>query len=616
VRARTPVGAALVAIVLLMMALPSAIAASPRYDINTLAGKVASLRGTAGLQVRFSAFLEEEAGLDAAPPPGPATPITPGFVLSSPLDGTSIAAPNVLVNQDTAAAPQNETSIAVDPNNPNRVVGSANDYVSRTWTCTIDSTPCSALGEAYSGTYYSNDGGSTWCCASSDPSHLGTLIPGVNRLGGGQYDAAGDPSVAFDSHGHVFFAGLGFNRTSAPNTVAVNKGTFDAGGHLSWGAPVFINQTTSRAILNDKEWIAVDSHASSPYRDNVYVTWTRFKFAATTGAYVQSPIFFVRSTDGGATFSDPVSIAGNALYGQGSRPVVGPDGTLYVFWDAATRHDALDSTWMVKSTDGGKTFSKPLAISALTDSDPLKNTAFRVNSYPAAAAAPNGDLYATWTTQVENSGTPNYGGEPACADFLGGDPSTCHSVAVYSKSTDDGASWTAAAPVFAPATQSAIGYPVTQPNGDTFNAPATAKPVEQIFPAAAVGPNGRVYLSAYSADAVSPWQTCAAGPPPPRGRITCDTLGNYIHNARLNYKVTDLTTSVTADVNTHLINTRLGFGGGFFGDYTDLAVGSDNVFHALWTDSNDRQTVVWFYGFEFVPTQINQEDIVTATGSF
>src|SRR6185369_267112 len=126
----------------------------------------------------------------------------------------------------------------------------------------------------------------------------------------------------------------------------------------------------------------------------------------------------------------------------------------------------------------------------------------RVNSYPAAAAAPNGDLYATWTTQIENAGTPNYGGEPACADFLGGDSSTCHSVAVYSKSTDDGASWTAAAPVFAPATQAAIGYPVTQPNGDTFNAPATAKPVEQIFPAAAVGPNGRVYMSAYSADAV------------------------------------------------------------------------------------------------------------------
>jgi hypothetical protein len=32
--------------------------------------------------------------------------------------------------------------------------------------------------------------------------------------------------------------------------------------------------------------------------------------------------------------------------------------------------------------------------------------------------------------------------------------------------------------------------------------------------------------------------------------------------------------------------------------------------------SSNRQTVVWFYGAEFVPTPINQEDVVTATGNF
>src|SRR5437879_5039303 len=133
------------------------------------------------------------------------------------------------------------------------VVGS-NDYIPRTWTCTIDGTPCSALGDAYSGTYYSNDGGATWCCVATDPSHLGTLIPGVERLTGGIYDAGGDPSLAFDSQGHVFFAGLGFDRTAAPNTVAVNKGTFDSEGALTWGPPTFINPTNSPSTLNDKEW--------------------------------------------------------------------------------------------------------------------------------------------------------------------------------------------------------------------------------------------------------------------------------------------------------------------------------------------------------------------------
>ena len=187
---------------------------------------------------------------------------------------------------------------------------------------------------------------------------------------------------------------------------------------------------------------------------------------------------------------------------------------------------------------------------------------------------------------------------------------------MYSKSTDSGATWSAPARVFAAATRTPIGYPVSQPSGGTLNAPDPAGPVEDIFPAVAVGPNGHVYMSAYRGDVVSPWQTCAAAPAPPVGRIECDALGDYIHNTRLDYVVRDVSTSVTQTVSTHPINTRNGFGGGFFGDYTDIAVGSDNTFHALWTDSNNRQTVVWFYGFEFTPTPINQEDIATAAGSF
>jgi hypothetical protein len=45
-------------------------------------------------------------------------------------------------------------------------------------------------------------------------------------------------------------------------------------------------------------------------------------------------------------------------------------------------------------------------------------------------------------------------------------------------------------------------------------------------------------------------------------------------------------------------------------------VGSDGTFHAFWTYSNNRQAVVWFYGAEFVPTPINQEDVVSATSNF
>jgi hypothetical protein len=578
---------------------------SPTYDITTLAGKVASVNGTAGLQIRFSAFIQQEASETSGTG---ANIITPTYVLSSPLDGTSVKAPDVTVNQDTAAAPQNETAIAVDPNNAKRIVAGANDYVSRTWSCTIDGTPCSALGDGYSGTYFSNNGGATWCCTSSDPQHLGTLIPGVERLAGGSYDAGGDPAVAFDSRGNAYYAGLGFDRSSPPNTVAVNRGTFDGSGNLTWGAPTFINPTTSPSIFNDKEWIAVDAHVSSPFRDRIYVTWTRFIFDASSGNYVQSPIDFAFSTDGGATFSTPQLISGNVLYDQGSRPVVGPDGTLYVFWDGATRLATLDSTYMAKSTDGGATWSTPVAVSPLQEIVPPANTVFRVNSFPAADVAPNGDVYVAWSSQMSDSG-----GLCATSTTAG-----CHSTAVYSKSTDGGATWSAPATIF-PAldasTQTAIGYPVKQPSGGKLTAP-TPRRVDTFWPGVAASSSGRVYMSAYAADVVSPWQTCASSPPPPVGRIDCYTLGDYINNARLDYAVTDLTTGASNIVTTQHINTRYGFGGGFFGDYTDLAVGSDNTFHAFWTDSNNVQSVVWFYGYEFVPTPIHQEDVVTGSGSF
>jgi hypothetical protein len=190
---------------------------SPTYDINTLAGKVASVNGTAGLQIRFSAFIQQEADFsDSLTNPSPETLVTPTFLLSSPLDATSVA-PAITVNQDTATAPQNETAIAVDPNNAQRVVGGLNDYVTTTWTCTLSGSPCSAFGDGYSGTYFSNDGGTNWCCASKlDGSSLGTLIPGVTHLTGGQYDAAGDPAVAFDSRGNVYYSGWALTALRRP----------------------------------------------------------------------------------------------------------------------------------------------------------------------------------------------------------------------------------------------------------------------------------------------------------------------------------------------------------------------------------------------------------------
>src|SRR2546426_8385045 len=502
------VGFALIASAIPASAAASGATPSGNFDIATLAGKVASIRATEGFHLRLSSFVESQAGeSEEVSAAAPGDPITPTFVLSSPLDGTSVAAPAVTVNQDTHAASQNEPTIAVDPNDPSRIVVGMNDYVARTWSCTIGSTPCSALADGYSGTYFSNDGGATWCCTPTDPAHLGTMIPGVERLTGGIYDAGGDPALAFDSAGHVFYAGLGFDRTAPPNTVAVNKGTFDSEGTLSWGAPTFINPTTSPSTLNDKEWIGVDSHAGSPFQDRVYVSWTRFVFNPINGRYVQSPIAFVYSKDGGATFSNPQLIVANVLYDQGSRVVVGADGTVYVFWEGSTRLATVNSIWLVKSTDGGATFSTPVPVSPLIDISSPKNTVFRVNSFPAADISPSGQLYVAWSAEVDNGAT-SYGLDTAC---FSGPSAACHSAAAWSTSTDGGATWSTPSFLFPSdetADRATVGYPVTQPDGSgSLTAPTV--PVESFFPAVAVAANGKVYASAYKVDVESPWQTCA-----------------------------------------------------------------------------------------------------------
>src|SRR5438045_9552318 len=100
------------------------------------------------------------------------------------------------------------------------------------------------------------------------------------------------------------------------------------------------------------EWFAANWHATSPFRDRLYVTWTRFLFNASNGNYVQSPIMEAHSSDGGRTFSSPKIISGNVLYDQGSRVFTGPDGAVYGIWEGATRLSTLDGTGVENATAG------------------------------------------------------------------------------------------------------------------------------------------------------------------------------------------------------------------------------------------------------------------------
>jgi hypothetical protein len=135
------------------------------------------------------------------------------------------------------------------------------------------------------------------------------------------------------------------------------------------------------AIFNDKEFIAADAHAGSPFRDHVYVTWSRFDCNAAGNC--TSPIYFSSSADTAKTWSKPVKISGSnaALcsggdsvpgvsgapdecnFDQGSSPVVGPDGTISVaFNNGNTPPGAQNQQLFVQSHDGGATWSSPIKL--------------------------------------------------------------------------------------------------------------------------------------------------------------------------------------------------------------------------------------------------------------
>src|SRR3982074_1184230 len=85
---------------------------APRARADLLGGLVDQLPQLSGV----IAFPQVSDGISA---PGPADALSP----TAPNVGT-----NVAMNQDNTTRPQNETPIAVDPNNSSRLFSGANDY--------------------------------------------------------------------------------------------------------------------------------------------------------------------------------------------------------------------------------------------------------------------------------------------------------------------------------------------------------------------------------------------------------------------------------------------------------------------------------------------------------
>jgi hypothetical protein len=267
---------------------------------------------------------------------------------------------------------QNEPAVAVNPRNTNVLIGSANDY------CGVyaGSPPGNfiAAGPIWLGYYRSENGGASFQ-SSLVPGYPGDVSP-YAALAHIRTASSGDPVIAWDNHGRVFMGSessadpAGTKKTFGDEWVARfdnpdgENGDPINDGKRFLGSEIVAHGSSAPNLLgvfNDKTAIEAD-RTGGPFDGNVYFSYSRF-----TGAGVNA-IYFVRSTDHGATWSHPIKIGAGLTeinFVQFPDIAVTGNGNVYVTFVQAdfpftSKHEA--AILYAKSTDGGQTFSKPQLV--------------------------------------------------------------------------------------------------------------------------------------------------------------------------------------------------------------------------------------------------------------
>ncbi len=353
----------------------------------------------------------------------------------------------------------NETSIAIDPTNPDRIVIGWRQFDS------VNSNFRQA------GNGYSIDGGLTWVFQE-------VLEPGVFRS---------DPVLDFDADGNFYYNSLTNNPDFICSVFKITDGGQD------WG-------TSIPAKGGDKQWMRLD-RTEGIGKANNYSFWTS-SFTSCDGA-------FTRSTDGSNSFEDCIFIDNNPFWGT---LAVDSEGTLYitgtsslgivlvksisakdplvnVTWDSTTLINLdgnlnsrqpinpaglLGQAWVdvdvsngpgrgnvyvcasvkrasnndpgdvmfAKSTDGGATFQPPVRINTDIGEDAYQ-------WFGTMSVAPNGRIDVIWLdTRDATNGID--------------------SVLYYSFSEDEGESWSNNEPL-SQSFDPTIGYPQQNKMGDYFH---------------------------------------------------------------------------------------------------------------------------------------------------
>ncbi|MCG3132644.1 MAG: hypothetical protein FLDDKLPJ_03507 [Phycisphaerae bacterium] len=269
----------------------------------------------------------------------------------------------------------NEPSIALDPTNPNRMAIGWRQF----------DTVNNNFREA--GRAFTTDGGQTW------------TFPGV--LTNGTFRS--DPVLAADRAGTIYYCTL-------KNNFLCDMFLSTDGG-ATFGSPI-------AAYGGDKEWMAIDTTGGMG-DGHLYLAWS-------TAAGCCGNRIFTRSTDGGLSYLNPITLPSSPIWGT---LAVAGNGDLYVCGS-----DAFSTFIVVRSTNADDPGQTPTFST--------RNASINLGGTVVAFGGPNpeglaGQLYIA----VDTSGGPRNGHLYllSTVDPSGNDPADVKVV----RSTDGGATWSA-----------------------------------------------------------------------------------------------------------------------------------------------------------------------------
>jgi len=276
-----------------------------------------------------------------------------------------------------------EPSIAVSRKDNNTIVAGANDL----------NTP---TGIVWCGHYVTHDGGKTW-----KKGLIGGYPQGPRNALTGFRDTC-DSNIISDAEGNFYYVGVAYNRVPPPSIPSAVR-TMVGPSAIFFAKSTDNGDTFSQVVLarpsalthaqfNDKPVVAVDDSTG-----DLYIAWSSFRIGVVTGG---CQLMVIKSTDGGATWSSPVAVAGSLTSGDnwGVSIVVDQNSTVHVGWPEGS----MNAIRYARSTDGGATWSQPVEIASIVyQPSPLPPTHFRTPMQTQMAidrsdTENRGSLYLVW----------------------------------------------------------------------------------------------------------------------------------------------------------------------------------------------------------------------------